>query len=310
MTIKKSMKDNMNYNSDVSNFFVFVKKQKNYSSNTVKNYEIDIKEFFNYLSSQCLEYKDITYDDITGYLVLLNENDLASATISRKLSSLRSFYKYLYNNGIINENPMKFVSSPKKEKKLPRYLTIDELKQIFSVPNINTPLGQRDRLILEVLYSTGLRVSELVSLKLDDIDFDGKEIRVLGKGNKQRIVYFNDTCLYYIDLFIADGRKTILEKNNTTNDYLIINGHGKSITTRGIEKILDDILRKSYLKKKVTPHMLRHSFATHLLNEGCDILTVKELLGHASLESTQIYTHVSNEKLKEVYNKFHPLSKK
>ena len=304
------MKENMSYNGDLLTFLTFVEKQKNYSVNTIKNYEIDIKEFFDYLKSECLDYKDMTYELLMGYLVLLSDKKLSSATISRKLSSLRSFYKYLFNTNVIDNNPMKYVSSPKKERKLPRYLTEEELRKIFEVPNISTPLGQRDRLILEVLYSTGLRVSELVGLKIDDIDTIGKEIRILGKGNKERIVYFNDTCLYYINMFISDGRSKILEKNNSLCDYLIINGHGKSITTRGIEKILDDILRKTMLKKKVTPHMLRHSFATHLLNEGCDILTVKELLGHESLESTQIYTHVSNERLKEVYDRFHPLNRK
>ena len=297
-------------NSDIHNFLEYVQKQKNYSTNTLKNYEIDIYEFFNYLSKECLSYKDISYEDITGYLIFLNNKKLSVSTISRKLSSLRSFYRYLFNSDIIKNNPMKFVSSPKKEKKLPRYLSLDEVKEIFEVPNINVPLGQRDRLILEILYSTGIRVSELVNLKMDDIDLDGKEIRVLGKGNKERIVYFNDVCLKYVNLYISNGRSEILSNNNMTSNYLIINGHGKNITTRGIEKLLDNILRKTKLKKKVSPHMLRHSFATHLLNEGCDILTVKELLGHESLESTQIYTHISNERLKEVYSKFHPLSKK
>ena len=189
-------------------------------------------------------------------------------------------------------------------------MSYDEIDEIFKTPNINTPMGQRDRLILEVLYATGIRVNELVNLKVNDIDFYKKEIKVLGKGNKERIDPFGDYCLDSINLFLEDGRKKILDKYNITSDYLIINGHGKKITTRGVEKIIDTIVKKAALKKHVSPHMLRHSFATHLLNEGCDIRTVQELLGHESLESTQIYTHVSNEHLRKVYLDCHPLNKK
>ncbi len=291
-------------------FLNYIIKQKNYSINTSKNYEIDILEFKEYIDKKSISYLEVDYDLIKGYLMELYNRKLSRNSVARKLSSLRSFYKYLFNNNLIKTNPFKYVSTPKKEKKLPKYLGVEELEIIFNTPDLNTPLGQRDRLILEVLYATGIRVSELVNIKINDIDFYKKEIRILGKGNKERIDPFGDYCLDAMENFIEGGRKKILKKFNTTCEYLIINGHGKKITTRGVEKILDNIIKKASLKKHVSPHMLRHSFATHLLNEGCDILTVQELLGHESLESTQVYTHVSNERLRAVYLKCHPLNKK
>lgn len=290
-------------------FLDYIKKQKNYSVNTVKNYEIDITEFSEYLDKKNFDYLDVNHDFIKKYLMELYNRKLSRATVSRKLSSLRSFYKYLFNNDHVNTNPFKYVSTPKKEKKLPKYLGVEELEIIFDTPDINTSLGQRDKLMLEVLYATGIRVSELVNIKLDDIDFYRKEIRILGKGNKERIAPFGDYCLDAINLFLEDGRRKILDKHHVTCDYLIINERGKQITTRGVEKLIDNVVKKAALKKHVSPHMLRHSFATHLLNEGCDIRTVQELLGHESLESTQIYTHVSNERLRFVYLKCHPLNK-
>lgn len=293
----------------VQEFLEYIIKQKNYSNNTSKNYKIDILEFGSYLDKEGINYLDVDYDFIKGYLMELYNRKLSRNSVARKLSSLRSFYKYLFNNNLIKTNPFKYVSTPKKEKRLPKYLGVEELEIIFNTPNVNTPLGQRDKLILEILYATGIRVGELVNIKLSDIDFYRKEIRVLGKGNKERIDPFGDYCLDAINLFLEDGRKKILNKHHTTCEYLIINEQGKKITTRGVEKLIDNIVKQASLKKHVSPHMLRHTFATHLLNEGCDIRTVQELLGHESLESTQIYTHVSNERLRAVYLKCHPRSK-
>lgn len=290
----------------IKEFLDYIIKQKKYSYNTSKNYEIDIMEFKDYIDKEAANYLEIDYEFIKGYLMNLYNKKLSRNSVARKLSSLRSFYKYLFNNNLIRTNPFKYVATPKKEKRLPKYLGVEELEVIFNTPDVNTPLGQRDRLILEVLYATGIRVNELVNIKISDIDFYRKEIRILGKGNKERIDPFGDYCLDAINTFINDGRKKILKKHHVSCEYLIINEHGKKITTRGVEKLIDNIVRKASLKKHVSPHMLRHSFATHLLNEGCDILTVQELLGHESLESTAIYTHVSNERLKQVYLKCHP----
>ena len=295
--------------SRINEFLEFILKQKNYSYNTYKNYEIDIIEFENFLNKYNMNYLDIDYEFIKKYLMFLYEKKLSRSSVARKLSSLRSFYKYLFNNNLINSNPFNYVTTPKKEKKLPKYLGIEELENIFSVPDISIPLGQRDRLILEILYGSGIRVSELVNIKILDIDFYNMEIRILGKGNKERIVNFGEYCLDAINIFLNDGRKKLLERHGKTCDYLIINEKGNKITTRGVQKLIDNIVKKACLKKHVSPHMLRHSFATHLLNEGCDIKTVQELLGHESLETTQIYTHVSNDRLRSVYLKCNPRDK-
>ena len=292
----------------LNEFINYIEKQKKYSKNTIKNYNIDILEFNHYLVKEGYEYLDVDYDFIKGYLMELYEGKLSRNSVARKLSCLRSFYKYLFDNGQIKTNPFKYVATPKKEKKLPKYLGVEELEDIFNTPDIKLPLGQRNKVILEVLYATGLRVSELVNIKISDIDFYRKEIKVMGKGSKERVVHFGDYAKDAIELFIEDGRQKLLLKHNKICEYLIINEKGNKITTRGVQKIINDIVQKAGVKKHVSPHMLRHSFATHLLNEGCDILTVKELLGHESLETTQVYTHVSNERLRSVYLKCHPRS--
>ena len=291
-------------------FLEYITNFKKYSNHTCKNYEIDINEFKDYLDKEKIYFLNIDYDLIKKYLMHLYNKKLSRNSVARKLSSLRSFYKFLFNNNYIKSNPFSYISSPKKEKKLPRYLGIEEMDMILNFPDTTKPLGQRDKVILEVLYGTGIRVNELVNIKLSDIDSYKKEVRVYGKGSKERIDPFGEYCLDAINIFIKDGREKILNKNKTNCEYLIINSRGKKITTRGIEKIIDGIIKKISLKKHVSPHMLRHSFATHLLNEGCDIRTVQELLGHESLESTQIYTHVSNERLRKVYLNCHPLNKK
>lgn len=289
----------------LEDYLKYLKYQKNYSMDTISSYETDIIEFINYIKIEEIDILKIEYDDIRLYLMYLNDKKNNSSTISRKISSLRSFYKYLVNNNYMIMNPFSLVVLPKKERKLPRFFYYNELEELFQIPKLNTALGQRDRLILEMLYATGVRVSELVNIKISDIG-DG-EIRVLGKGNKERIVRFGDYAESILDLYLKEGYKKI---NVYSSEYIFLNNNGKQLTTRGIRYILDQIIEKSTIDKKISPHMLRHSFATHMLNEGCDILTVQELLGHESLTATAIYTHVTNDRLKEVYYKCHPRAKK
>ena len=282
----------------------YLQYQKNYSIETIHSYKVDLIEFFDYIKSEALSYKRMDYDMVRIWLMKLNDEYKKSSTISRKISSLRSFYKYLLNKKIIDSNPFSLVSLPKKEKHLPRFFYYNELEELFNVPDITTPLGQRDRLILEMLYATGVRVSELVNIKINDIV--GEEIKVLGKGNKERIVRFGAYAEDILDLYLHQGYKKL---NINNSEYLFLNSNGNKITTRGVRYLLDKIIDKTTLDKKISPHMLRHSFATHLLNEGCDILTVQELLGHESLTATSIYTHITNDRLKEVYFKCHPRAK-
>jgi len=285
-------------------FLKHLKINRGYSSNTIINYEVDIKEFFDYLIKNEFKFNEITYQQIKPYLMHLHDLEYKRATISRKLSSLRSFYKYLSKEEIITDNPFLLVSLPKKEKKLPSFLYYNELEDLFDVPDMDDPIGQRNRFILELLYATGIRVSELVNIKLSDIDKFNKAITITGKGNKMREVLYGDYCKDIMEIYLNDGRKRLLK--NKKCDYLILNNQGNRITTRGIRYIINGIIDSTALKKHISPHTLRHTFATHLIDSGADLLTVQELLGHESLSTTQIYTHVTNERLRNVYLKAHP----
>ena len=289
----------------LSEYLEYLKYQKNYSDETIHSYSIDIEEFLDYINSECINICEVGYDVVKAWLIHLDEKKNKSTTVSRKISSLRGFYKYLINNKVMNSNPFSLVSLPKKERHLPRFFYYNELEEMFQVPKLNTALGQRDRLLLEMLYATGVRVSELVNIKVSDIN--GEEIKVLGKGNKERIVEFGDYAESILELYLNEGYNSL---NVKKSEYLFLNNRGGKLTTRGVRYILDNIINKTTIDKKISPHMLRHTFATHLLNEGCDLLTVQELLGHESLTATSIYTHITNDRLKEVYFKCHPRAKK
>lgn len=286
-------------------YLTYLKVQKNYSDKTITSYKIDIEEFFSYLDKECLDLLNVKYNDIHMFLKHLNDKKNSNTTISRKISALRGLYKYLLKQELIHQNPFSLVILPKKEKKLPRFFYYNELQMLFDVPDLNNPLGQRDRLILEMLYATGVRVSELVNIELKDIS--NKEIKVLGKGNKERIVRYGSYAEEILNLYLNNGYKKLNVRNT---NKVFINNKGNPLTTRGVKYILDNIIKKTSIDKKISPHMLRHTFATHLLNEGCDITSVSELLGHASLSATAIYTHITNDRLKEVYYHTHPRAKK
>lgn len=286
-------------------YLTYLKVQKNYSIKTINSYRKDIVQFVNHINTESLDILEIKYNDIHSFLKKLNSDKNSNTTIARKISALRGFYKYLLKQELITENPFSLVSLPKKEKKLPRFFYYNELQILFEVPNLKTPLGQRDRLILEMLYATGVRVSELVNIKLQDIS--NREIKVLGKGNKERIVRYGSYAQEILDLYLNDGYPKLNIKNT---NKIFINNKGNQLTTRGVKYILDNIIKKTSINKKISPHMLRHTFATHLLNEGCDITSVSELLGHESLSATAIYTHITNDRLKEVFYHTHPRAKK
>jgi len=293
---------------DLREYADYLKYQKNYSNYTILNYVDDIEEFINYITSESIDYKDIEYSDIRFYLVYLKDTKkLNNSSIDRKLSSLRGFYKYLANEGIVKTNVFSIVHGPKKSKKLPRYFEYNELEELFEVPCLNTAIGQRDRLLLEMLYATGCRVGELVNIKVSDIDLGRRNIIILGKGNKERYVTYGEYCEDILKQYLNDGYH---ELNKDNNNYLFLNNNGGVLTERGVRFILDKIIKQTSINKNISPHMIRHSFATHLLNEGCDLLTVQKLLGHESIKATQIYTHVTTDRLKEVYYKSFPRAKK
>lgn len=277
----------------------YLEYQKNYSLYTVENYCSDIEQFLDYIEAENIDFKKVEYSDLRFYLMYLKEEKCENnSSIDRKLSALRGFYKFLANEGVIQNNVFSLMSGLKKEKKLPRYFEYNELEELFNVSDLKTPLGQRDRLILEMLYGTGVRVGELVAIKVSDIDLGSRTILILGKGNKERRVTYGEYCDEILKLYLNDGYQRLNIKNTL---YLFLNSRGEVITERGVRYVLDQIIKNTSLNKSISPHVLRHSFATHLLNEGCDLLTVQKLLGHESISATQIYTHVTTDRLKEVY---------
>ncbi len=282
----------------------YLKYERNYSDDTLSSYEKDILEYLEFIDDNDYHILKVRYNDIKKFLKILNDKKNKATTLARKLSSLRGFYKFLMRNNYTSTNPFTLIKTPKKEKKLPRFFYYNELEELLSIPDITTPLGQRDKAILEVLYASGMRVSELVNVKISDIN--DEEIKVLGKGAKERITRIGEYAKEALDLYLKDGYQSL---NSQNSNYLFLNKNGGKLTTRGIRYILDRIINKTSISKKISPHMLRHSFATHLLNEGCDILSVQELLGHESLSTTAIYTHVTTDRLKEVYYKTHPRAK-
>lgn len=284
---------------NIEDYLNYLSYQKGYSKYTIKNYEEDIIEFVEYCRRENISYLDIEYNDIRFYLMHLKDNKKnKNSSIDRKLSSLRGFFKYLSVENKIKNNVFLLVNGPKKAKKLPRYFEYNELEELFAVPDIRTPRGQRDSLILEMLYATGIRVGELVNIKISDINRSNRTILILGKGNKERNVEYGEYCEDILNLYLKDGRIVL---NTKRLDYLFLNHLGEKLTERGVRYLLNELIKRTSLTKNVSPHMIRHSFATHLLNEGCDLLTVQKLLGHESISATQVYTHVTTDRLKEVY---------
>ena len=273
-------------------FLDYLKYERGFSDYTIKSYRTDLIEFYDFAGD------DISIDTVREYLRKLYEDKYSNRSISRKVSSLKSYFKYLEGEGIIKDNFMRLISNPKIEKTLPNYLNYDDLEKLLNYPDRSNKYGLRDALILEMLYSSGIRVSELALIKLKDIDFKEKKILILGKGNKERYVYYGSKCADLIDKY--------LEIDHRDSPYLLIGKKALKLNEREIRKIVTQCARKAGLKTHVTPHTLRHTYVTHLLNEGADLKSVGDLLGHESLSTTQIYTHVSNERLRQVYLKAHP----
>ena len=245
-------------------------------------------------------------DALRAYLAFLNEKDYSKATVARKLATLRSFYKFLVKRSHITSNPVVSIRTPKQEKRLPRFLEYDEIKRLLATPPVNTWLGARDRAMLETLYSTGIRVSELVALNMDDIDFLGEVVHVRGKGKKERIAPIGSSALQTIQHYMEYRNKRAQSNGNFDAKVLFVNKHGRRLSTRSVRRKMDKYLKIAGLDPAISPHTLRHSFATHMLNNGADLRSVQELLGHQSLSTTQIYTHLTTRKLKEVYDGAHP----
>lgn len=284
----------------VEKFLSYLKFERNFSEYTIIGYKNDLMDFFKVVNKIV---SDVKLDDVHDYLKYLYDRKFSNSTVSRRISSLKSFFKYLYNEGVIDNNVLELIGSPKKEKKLPNYLNYDDLDKLLNTPDLGTVDGVRDALILELLYSTGIRVSELCNIRMQDIDFSDKKILIFGKGSKERYTYFGIKC--------ENLMRNYMENVRTLNsDFLLQNKHGNKLNERLVRQYVANNLKKSGVSVAVSPHTLRHTYATHMLNEGADLKSVGDLLGHENLSTTQIYTHVSNERLRNVYLNCHPRAKK
>ena len=277
----------------MNEFLNYLKDERNYSDKTILNYKMDLENFYNYINKK--KTKKIDFDFLQEYIENLSQKKYSTKSIQRHISSLKSYFKFLYNKNYINVNPAELLCLPKNEIKLPNYLTIIDLEKIYELD-----LSLRDKLIVELLYSTGIRLSELVNIKISDINFYDKTIKVLGKGNKERYVLFGSFCSKLLKEYI----------NNENRVYLLLNKNGNKLSERGVEYIIEKIFKSVNVHAKLTPHTLRHTFATHMLDNGCDLVTVQKLLGHSDLSTTSIYTHISNEHLRTTYLQTHPRARR
>ncbi|MBN2134110.1 MAG: tyrosine recombinase XerC [Acidobacteria bacterium] len=300
----------------VEEYLKYLQYQKNYSTNTLTNYEVDLRQFREYLDdsphiSAGYTASDIDNVIIRGFLASLAKNEITSKSRGRKLATLRSFFRWLKREGYVKSNPAKIIASPRTEKKLPKFLTEKEMNTFLDMPDTSKALGSRDAALLELLYSTGLRSAEAVSLDLADIDLKGRFLRVTGKGNKERMIPFGEPAQDRITAYLPKRREIIANRGPEASqtEALFINNLGTRLTTRSVRRIVARYIQMASLASGISPHSLRHSFATHLLNAGADLRSIQELLGHSSLSTTQKYTQVGFEKLIQTYRNAHPRAK-
>lgn len=283
----------------ISDFLSYLEVEANYSKNTINSYENDLNKFEEYYKNKDL--LKITSKDIEKYIQTLS--DLAPTTVSHNISSLKTFYSYFLKQGRISNNPTDGIKSPKLGIHLPTYLTIDEVNKLLDI-EVTDAFSSRNKAILELMYATGLRISEVISLEFKNIDYDECIIRVMGKGSKERIVPVNDYAIKYLKEYIDNYRPELVK--NEINNYIFLNNHGRMLTRQGIFKMIKNYAALKNIKKTIGPHTLRHTFATHLLENGADLRVIQELLGHSDISTTQIYTHLTKEALHNEYKKYFP----
>ncbi|MDI6891537.1 MAG: tyrosine recombinase [Actinomycetota bacterium] len=294
---------------ELRGFLLFLSVEQGVSPNTVEGYRGDIEQFLSFLNKAGRELKSVDHLLLRRYLAYLQTLNYSRASIARKLASIRSFFRYLQRENHLATNPAVLLSSPRSRRKLPKTIKFDIIDFLISAPDLETPQGQRDRAIMEVLYGTGMRVSELVGLDVKDVDFIRQEIKVWGKGAKERICPINELALELIRIYLPRGRRGLLAKRahqRREEKALFLNSRGGRLSVMGVRRMLLKYIKKVGADRRISPHTFRHTFATHLLEGGADLRAVQELLGHVDLSSTQVYTHLSRRKLREIYDRTHP----
>jgi integrase/recombinase XerD len=287
----------------IGQFTDFLLVEKGLSSNTINAYRRDLQNFAMFFENNSeLSLLEVKHEDIAKYLANLGDRKLASSTLDRKMDSMRTFYKFLVAERYINDNPTLMIEPLRSWSKLPTVLSIAEMESLINQPDTSNPLGLRDKALLEIMYACGLRVTELVNLRITALNPEIGYLRCLGKGNKERVVPVGSMALEAVKNYLNSGRPIL----NPKEDWLFVNYKGEKLTRDGIRHIVQEIAESVGIQKKITPHTLRHCFATHLLERGADLRSLQEMLGHASISTTQIYTHINSERLRQIHSKFHP----
>jgi len=290
----------------VTDYLHYLLIERGLSSNTRKSYQRDLEQYLAFLhKKQVTKWQDVDRFTILSFLQFLQDEKKSAATITRMVTSLRRFHQFLRQERYIDHDPMQHIESPKKVQKLPDTLNLSEVERLIETPDTKKVLGIRDRAILEIMYATGLRVSELIGLKLNDLHLSMGLLQTTGKGDKERIVPLGDMAIHWLEIYLDEARPLLCQKH-PEEEHLFVNSHGKGLSRQGIWKNLKTLVLKAGIKKSVTPHTLRHSFATHLLENGADLRTVQELLGHADISTTQIYTHITKKRMADVYKQYFP----
>jgi len=289
---------------DIDRFLKYLLTEKGYSENTILSYKNDLDIFKEYTHNE--NTNSVTKSTLTGYIKYMRDKNESDKTISHNISTLRSFYKYLMLTNPKHNNPLKDLEIPKFKKTLPTVMSVEEVDKLLNI-DVHDAYSARNKAMLETMYATGLRVSELINLKFADINFDSDTVTTIGKGSKERVIPLGDYAVDAIKEYLNGYRGTLLKTKES--DYLFLNNHGKKMSRVGFFKIVKKLAKEDNIQTKISPHTLRHSFASHMLSGGADLRSIQQLLGHSDISTTQIYTHVTNEKLKENYKDYHPHGK-
>lgn len=290
-------------NGLLDQFINYLRIEKGLANNTIASYSRDLLRFSKFLEDQGTSPPGVSQDQISHYIKLLGK-DMSARSVARNISAIKSFFRYLVAEGRVEDNPARLIETPRASLRLPQVLTRHEIEELLAQPDENVPIGKRDRAMLECLYATGLRVSELINLKISDINLEAGYLRTLGKGSKERMVPIGDTAMEAIKDYLSDGRPNFTK--GKVSPYLFLSSRCHPMSRQGFWKIIKKYGLKAGIKKKISPHSIRHSFATHLIGAGADLRSVQVMLGHEDISTTQIYTHISREHLKDVHEKFHP----
>lgn len=301
------MFDQKEFEADLGRYLVYLQMEKGLAENTLISYKQDLEKFASFLHAHKLAHIDLPENRALDFIKEESQRGSSFATQAHVVTVLKGFYKYLALEDRMDYNPLSNIESPKKWKTLPKYLTITQVSELLELPDMATPIGQRDKAVLELMYATGLRISEVIGLKGDNIYMEDNFLRVIGKGRKERVIPFGETARKYMENYLTNARPLLLKKKKS--DHIFLNNHGEQLTRQGLWKVIKGYAGSLGVYSTLTPHTLRHSFATHLLERGADLRSIQLMLGHASISTTEIYTYIAKAGVKKIYDKYHPRGK-